>query len=128
MSYAVGKGKELFILLAGDTLRLLVAIHLNLRTHGVVARHIFLDLLPLPLLAIGEVDRLVVDKHILDGGHLEELARRHLYIYRSVVVAAVDFENTFVAVEIITEDMQKGSHIEVADDGTSVAVLVIEHI
>ena len=69
---AVGEGEELLVLSAAGALGLLVAVDHDFGTKGVAARHPFLYPSPLPVLAVGEVDSLVVDKHVLDGGHFLE--------------------------------------------------------
>ena len=70
VGYAIGKSKELLISLPAHSLRLLVAIYLDLPALNEMATHIFLDASPLPFFSVCEVHTFIVDKNVLDSAHL----------------------------------------------------------
>ena len=128
MTDAVGKGKELFLGATAAAVLLLVAIHLHLGAHHVAVGHPFADLTPELFLAVREVDAFVVDEHILDGRHLQQLARHHLYIYGGLVLTAVDPYHTLVLFEIVVVDMQQRLHVEVAHLHHATALGIAEQV
>ena len=128
MRYTVSEGEELLICLPAHSLRLLVAIYLDLPALNEMAAHIFLYSPPLPLFSVREVHAFVVDKNILDSTHLLQRARQNLNIQGLIEITAVHLQYSLILFEIFVKYMKKRNHIEVCDLRKTASVLVLEHI